>query len=207
MRTILCALLVACGAVAALFEATAGFRAVTSETARRISVAEQPRWLPAVTLTDATGRTVMLADDLRRDGRIVLVTFFYSRCMTLCAVLGTEFQQLQRAIETSGVEDHVRLLSVSFDAQHDAPDVLRRYAGKLGASEQVWTFSTVTDDAQLRELLRTFGIVVIPDGLGGYQHNAAIHIVTPDGRLVGIHGIDEPAQALAAALRIAAAKT
>ena len=89
----------------------------------------------------------------------------------------------------------------------NAPDVLRRYAGKLGASEQVWTFSTVTDDAQLRELLRTFGIVVIPDGLGGYQHNAAIHIVTPDGRLVGIHGIDEPAQALAAALRIAAAKT
>jgi len=27
---------------------------------------------------------------------------------------------------------------------------------------------------------------VIPDGLGGYTHNAAIHVVDPQGRLIEI---------------------
>src|SRR3546814_5661291 len=40
--------------------------------------------------------------------------------------------------------------------------------------------------AQLGPLLRAFGVIVIPAGQGDFVHNAAIHIVTPAGRLVRI---------------------
>ena len=42
------------------------------------------------------------------------------------------------------------------------------------------------DIGDIKRLLHVCGVVIIPDGLGGYQHNAAIHIVNPSGRLVRI---------------------
>ena len=42
---------------------------------------------------------------------------------------------------------------------------------------------TVPDAAERAGLLAAFGIVVVPDGRGDFVHNAAIHVVEPDGRL------------------------
>ena len=39
--------------------------------------------------------------------------------------------------------------------------------------------------------LDAFGVVVIPDELGGYTHNAAVHVVGPERRLVAIHDLDD----------------
>lgn len=44
---------------------------------------------------------------------------------------------------------------------------------------------------RLKRLLDAFGIVVIPDGLGGFEHNAALHLLGRDGRLVLIGDIDQ----------------
>ena len=35
-------------------------------------------------------------------------------------------------------------------------------------------------------------VVVIPDRFGGFEHNAAIHLVGRDGRLVEISDLDQP---------------
>jgi protein SCO1/2 len=43
--------------------------------------------------------------------------------------------------------------------------------------------------------MRAFGVTVIPDGLGGFVHNAAIAVVDPEGRLVAIMDWDAPADA------------
>ena len=48
-------------------------------------------------------------------------------------------------------------------------------------------------------LLSAFGAVAVPDGLGGYEHNAAIHLLDDAGRLVRISDIEAP-QAFIAAL-------
>ena len=60
--------------------------------------------------------------------------------------------------------------------------------------------------ADLAAWLRTFGIVVIPDGYGGYEHNAALHLVDERGRLVRILDLgatDEAASFLAGARSVA----
>jgi cytochrome oxidase Cu insertion factor (SCO1/SenC/PrrC family) len=44
----------------------------------------------------------------------------------------------------------------------------------------------VLDGSQQRRLLSAFGVVSLPDGLGGIKHNAAAHIVDARGRLVAI---------------------
>lgn len=40
-----------------------------------------------------------------------------------------------------------------------------------------WRFATVADRRELAPLLRQFRVTVIPDGLGGYGHNAALLVV------------------------------
>jgi protein SCO1/2 len=52
--------------------------------------------------------------------------------------------------------------------------------------------------AALRALLDTFGVVVIPDGMGGFVHNAAIHLVDEEGRLGAIYDLGEERAVLAA---------
>ena len=39
-------------------------------------------------------------------------------------------------------------------------------------------------------MLQAFGVVVLPDPIFGFEHNAAIHIVS-DGRLVGIFDLED----------------
>jgi protein SCO1/2 len=34
-------------------------------------------------------------------------------------------------------------------------------------------------------------VVVIPDGFGGYAHNAAVHVLGPDRRLIAILGVED----------------
>ena len=53
----------------------------------------------------------------------------------------------------------------------------------------------------LRRLTAAFGVTVIPDQLGGYTHNAAIHLVDPEGRLVDIFDLGDVDRIREAVLR------
>ena len=193
--------LVAVLGVAALWQATAGFRAVSSEDVRRIEVSESPRTLPPTTLATAGGEHVALSQILASDGRVAIVTFIYTSCNSICTVLGDEFQQLQRAIKSRGLQDDIRLISISFDPA-DKPEHLRRYSSSLQADASLWQFAGIPDGAERRALLRSFGVVVVPAPLGQFQHNAAFHGVSSDGKLMRIIDYDAPDAALAAAMQL-----
>jgi protein SCO1/2 len=132
--------------------------------------------------------------------RAWLVTFIYTRCLSVCQVLGSEFQQLQP--EMSGAPG-VRLASLSFDPARDGAAELEAYARRHHAQAAQWIVATPSGDAARERVLRETGVVVIPDGRGGYAHNAAIHVVVPPGKLVRIFGMDEHREALAFARALA----
>ncbi|CAI07750.1 SCO family protein [Aromatoleum aromaticum] len=205
LRTAVALMLVAALGIIAFAGMTDGFRVVTSEAARRLAVAERPAVVPDVRLAGADGTIRPLHAALASDRRVALVDFIYTRCDTICSVLGNEFQQLQREIVAQGLQDRVRLITISFDPAHDDPATLALYAIRMNANPALWQFATVADTRKLMPLLASFGIVVIPDGMGGFVHNAAIHAVTPDGRLARIHGLGEFRQALYEAAGLAAA--
>jgi protein SCO1 len=192
------ALLFACvvaAGIAALAAQTDGFRVVTSEGARRLDVVRAPRALPAVALTDQDGAAFSLAD---YRGRVVLIEFIYTSCPTICGLLGDEFRQVQDLLRREGEERRISLLSISFDVAHDAPPELKSYGERFGAKPPLWRIA-VPSAAELPALLDSFGVVVIPDGWGGFTHNAAICVVDRNGRLARI--LDpEPAPRLLARL-------
>ncbi|HET7610569.1 MAG TPA: SCO family protein [Rhodanobacteraceae bacterium] len=191
-RTLLVSLLVVAGGVAVLAVATSGFRAFTSETARRIDVRERPRPLPPVPLQAADGR---MTDFASLRGRWLLVDFIYTRCATSCSLQGSEFARMQDRLARPIAAGQVSLVSVSFDPAHDGPQQLAAYQRRSGDRGAGWLAVRPVDAAGLDALMRVFGVTAIPDGLGGYVHNAAIAVVDPRGRLVAITNWDAPREA------------
>jgi len=168
---------------------TDGFTAYTAEAARRADLLRAPRPLPAAVLEDQHGRLFSL-DDYR--GRLLVVEFIYTRCETICRSLGMAFRQIRDRLPAAALGREVALLSISFDPARDDPASLAAYGRSHGADGEHWRLARVRDAAQLRALLDAFGIVVIADGRGGFEHNAAIHLVGRDGRLAGIDDLDAP---------------
>ncbi len=182
-----------------MYGVTQGFAVFTTESARRLSVQNQPIVLSDANLTDSANNKNDLLDRLKSDGRVAIVNFIYTRCPYVCVTMGLEFQELQQLITDREVQDKVRLVSISFDPR-DTPDWLQRYQKRMGSNTNVWQTWLAAEADQRTNLLNDFGIVVIPAPLGQYEHNTAYHIVTPQGELVRIVDIGEPEQALQLAL-------
>ncbi|ABE43215.1 SCO family protein [Polaromonas sp. JS666] len=194
---------------------THDFQIWTAEGARRLEVALAPVPAPATPLHGPDMADTPLPLLLTEGGGVTIVDFVYTRCQTVCLALGSTFQQLQaniqegqrnspagakRAKGTAGV----KLLSISFDPAHDQPAALAAYAGRLQADPRIWRFATARDETALRPLLERFQVVVIPDGMGGFEHNAALLVVDGRGRLVRIFDYADMDTALAWAQHLAA---
>ncbi len=196
LRTVITTLVLSLLAAASAWWLTEGFQVWTAEGARRLAVKNHPVAAPAARL-EGPGLT---GQDLRavlaEPGSVTLVSFIYTRCDSICLTLGSSFQQLQRTIEAQQLKG-VRLLSISFDPAYDNTARLQQYALRWAADPRHWRFATVPDQRELRRLLSEFKVVVVADGLGGYEHNAALMVIDQHGRLVHIFDETELDAALA----------
>lgn len=180
-------LLVTVGGLAGLSAGTHGFQVWTEEGQRRWSALQQPRPLPPFRWANQDRTDISLAS---LNKPIVLLDFIYTRCPTVCRVLGYEFRQLQEQLRDKGLGDSVQLLSISFDWQHDNPAAMADYLERHHADPDLWQGGIVTDEKALEQLLQQLGVVVLPDEYGGYVHNAAFYLIY-NGTLVSIHDQDQ----------------
>ncbi|MGH8455358.1 MAG: SCO family protein [Stenotrophobium sp.] len=197
LRTLLASLALLLAGGIGLSAATDRFQAFTTETARRIAVLKHPVNIPDVTLEDQSGVRTRFSD---LHGKWLLVDFIYTRCPTFCTALGSEFAQLQDLLAGTLAQGRLQLLSISFDPAHDTPQQLSAYLQRSRDRGPNWLAARPVDARGLDQLKQAFGITVIPDPSGGYTHNASIHVVDPQGRLVEIFDMGNPAPIVQAML-------
>ncbi|SEP73371.1 protein SCO1/2 [Solimonas aquatica] len=183
LRTAIVATLVCVAGVAVAHRATDGFAAFTLESARRLQALRAPAPVPDLALQLADGDQVRL-HDLSRP--VLLVDFIYTRCMTYCQALGSVYARLQQRLAPEIAVGKVQLLSVSFDPERDDPAALRAYRKRHSREATGWVLGRPVGPPGRQDWLRAFGVVVIPDGLGGYAHNAAVQVIGSDRKLVAI---------------------
>ncbi len=186
MKTMVASMILLLLGIGAVVAITGGFEVITTEQARRLDIARKQPTVPHVRLIGQSGQAFRFDEWVLEKNKFLIVDFIYTNCQSLCRALGTEFQQLQQSIVERGLQNRVHLLSVSFDPEHDSYAVLRQYADHMQARSDVWTLATVAKVGDLEVLLRTFGITVITDQQGGFQHNAALIWVAPSGKLVRV---------------------
>lgn len=93
--------------------------------------------VPSFSLVDQQGKTFTSQTDLK--GKFYVVSFFFSRCGTICPVITRNQKQIQEAFK--GQPD-VHLVSISIDPKYDTPNVLEKYAADLGANPTQWALLT-----------------------------------------------------------------
>lgn len=178
-----------------LWQATDGLGALTTEGARRLQVAAASLDLPDLFLEDMGGGEVILGQP---DDGLTFAEFIYTTCPTICREAGEDMARLRDRLVEEGLEDQVRLLSISFDPAYDDPAAMTAYGHLHDADGLIWTIAR-PDPGDLAAMLESFGVQVIPDEYGGYEHNAALHLIDRSGRLSGIFDIDDIEGAAAAA--------
>ncbi|MEA3186950.1 MAG: hypothetical protein QOD99_780 [Chthoniobacter sp.] len=91
--------------------------------------------LPEFQLTERTGKPVTLSD---LKGKVWLADFIYTTCPGPCPMISSHLATLQKSALQ---QDTVRFVSISTDPSNDTPEVLRKYAEHLNASDK-WLFLT-----------------------------------------------------------------
>jgi protein SCO1/2 len=155
--------------------------------------------VPDFEMTTQDGQKQRLID-LR--GHVVALTFIYTRCPLpdFCPRMDRKFSVLaDRVSAVPGREEQVRLISLSFDPEHDTPEVLRRHAALLGGRPPLWTFAVASHE-ELARIARPLGLLYGP-GKGEIIHNLTVALIDPEGRLIrSVSGPDaggwEPADLL-----------
>jgi protein SCO1/2 len=147
---------------------------------------ERGEAVPDFALIDQNGKRIHLS---AFRGNALLVTFIYTRCPfpDFCPLVSKNFAHVYAETQSNPkLRAHLRLLSVSFDPDHDTPEALRAYAKTFDATTGGnpfgrWEFAVVPKD-ELGKVTEFFGLTVAADG-GNLVHSMSTSVIGPDGKI------------------------
>ncbi|MCY4641705.1 MAG: SCO family protein [Gammaproteobacteria bacterium] len=110
--------------------------------------------------------------------KIVLLTFIYSSCTDFngCPLATAVFYKVkERFKDDPELAKTIRLISVSFDPEHDTPEVMRLYGEGFEDGDPQWLFLTTASEETLGPIIRQYGQMVIKeyDESGKYKGTMA----------------------------------
>jgi len=144
------------------------------------------REAPDFTLVNQDGKRIHLR---QYHGRSVLLTFIYTRCPLpdYCPLMSHNFAQIEKVlVQSPDLYAKTHLLSISFDSQHDTPQVLRRYAAAFVADRgprtfEHWEFATIP--AAENSAVTKFFDLFVSEEQGQITHSMSTAIISADGRV------------------------
>lgn len=171
------------------YTGTDGFQAFTAERARTNELLQNQPEFPPVTLQDSKGRTYSF--DEFAAGKYVFLTFMYTGCTTVCPQLEMNMKEVYELIPRKYIGEEIVFLSISFDPERDDPKTLAKYRKAFGSDGETWRMARIQDQGELDSLLDKFGVTVIPDDNGNFQHNVAFYLIDKKGYLLKVMDFTE----------------
>jgi protein SCO1/2 len=156
-------------------------------TRGKVSLREPPKRLekgdkvPDFVMTTQAGKSQKLSD-LR--GFVVVLTFIYTRCPLpdFCPLMDRKFGELAARVSSVPARARqVRLISLSFDPEHDTPAVLESHSRIRGASPPLWTFAVAAHE-ELEKIARPLGLFYGPMDKE-IAHNLCTVVIDREGKL------------------------
>src|SRR5436190_21849236 len=133
---------------------------------------------PEFTLTSQDGAQISLAS-VR--GKVMAVTFIFTRCTATCPVLTPMMALVQDRLGRD-FGSKVVFASITVDPEHDTPEMLKLYAQMYGADLGGWCFLTGPPPV-IADLTRRYGVYAAKDANGDIQHSFLTSIVDQRGIL------------------------
>jgi len=114
-------------------------------------------------------------------GKITLLSLMFTACSDEkgCPLAFFTIDTIKRNLEqTHATDGQVQLISLSFDPEHDTPEVMRAYGGKhvKGGSPVSWHFLTTASRSDVAPILDGFGQDVSKPASGGSDREM-VHVL------------------------------
>ncbi len=147
--------------------------------------------MPAFDFVDQDGEHFTQAEV---EGKVVIATFLFTRCVTICPILSQRTAEMQERL--SGEGDAVHFLSFSVDPEHDTPERLREHGERYHADFDRWTFLTGDIDAVNEVVVRGFKLAMGepqpgPGDTIEVMHSPRFVLVDRQGRIRGYYESNE----------------
>ncbi|GBL27502.1 hypothetical protein EMGBS8_14500 [Verrucomicrobiota bacterium] len=137
--------------------------------------------MPMMALWDQDGQFRLKKDFL---GAPLAINFVFTSCQNarMCPASTSAMRKLADELAKRPALANVRLVTITFDPEVDTPGMLRTYAQGYGIDFKRHSFLTGRE-AHIKDLMRHYGILTTRSD-GTILHNAALVIVSPEGRIV-----------------------
>jgi protein SCO1/2 len=131
------------------------------------------------------------------DGKITVMAFIYTRCADICPEATMLLHELYGiASEDPTLRHDLQLITISFDPEHDTPEVMALHADSLRheGDSAVWRFLTTPGEAELRPMLDAYDQPVGPktdpdDPLGPLAHQLRVFLIDAKGEVRNIYSV------------------
>ncbi len=130
--------------------------------------------------------------------KLVLLSFIYSNCSDVngCPLATAVLQGVKQAMaKDATLAENLRLVTLSFDPQHDTPEVMALYGRTLGRGTGDWLFATTASSAGLAPILSGYNqpIQVMLDANGtptdAFNHLLKVYLVDRARRIRNIYSV------------------
>jgi protein SCO1 len=136
--------------------------------------------IPQFSLIDQNRRTVSPS---QFNEKVIVITFTYTHCAlpNFCFRTANNLRRLQTRF-TNQLNRNLVLVSITFDPEHDTPDVMAEYGKTWHADPDGWRLLTGSQ-SEIASVCRSFGISYWPDE-GLMNHSLHTFVVDRGGILV-----------------------
>lgn len=149
----------------------------SSSAAKAVPATEKGPTIKDFQLTERSG---LPFDSKELAGKVWIGSFFFSNCPAAC----WQLNQGLRGVQDEITDPDFRIVSISCDPEQDTPEVLQKYADRLGAERGRWSFLTGDLDYITRIGKEVFLQVVGP----GIHMNKAL-LVDRNGNIAGSYDL------------------
>jgi protein SCO1 len=131
------------------------------------------------------------------EGKITVMAFIYTRCGDICPEATMLLYELHGiASEDPTLREDVQLITISFDPEHDTPEIMALHADALRRANEdaAWQFLTTSGELALRPLLAAYdqpiGRKTDPDDpLGPLAHQLRVFLIDRDAMVRNIYTV------------------
>lgn len=145
---------------------------------------------------DSRGKAIKLHDLM--GGKIVLLSFVYSTCSDVngCPLATAVLHKIKRQLaKEADVAAKLRLITLSFNPEHDTPAMMAKYGEEFQAPGIEWHFLTTRSEADLQPILdgyrHTVQKVYDAEGksTGTFSHVLRVYLIDADKRIRNIYSV------------------
>jgi len=123
------------------------------------------------------------------DGNIYVADFFFTTCPSICPIMQ---RNMLNVYNTFKGDAGVKIISYTIDPQHDSVTVLKKYADKLGISDNTWWLLQGHKD-ETYQLAKSYLVSVQEKNPAGeYIHDGYFILIDKQKRIRGTYDGTKP---------------